>query len=148
VDIVLLVGPELLHELRVLEEGDDGGGGRVERLEPGEHLGAARDHVGGDVVGAVERLVDVHGVVDHVRAVEEADLRLEDLLVLVELPLLQELEQRKHQVAVQLRRHERREVVVPHGRPPRQSRVRVSQVWRGWRRGEGEDEAGGGEEVV
>jgi hypothetical protein len=114
-DIVLFVGPELLHELRVLEEADDRGGRRVQRLEPGEHLGAARDHVGRDVVGAVERFVDVHGIVDHVGAVEEANLGLEDLAVGVELPLLQELKKREHQVAVQLRRHQRRQVVLRHG---------------------------------
>jgi len=115
VDVVLFVGPELLHELRVLEEGDERGGGLLERPEPGDDLGAALDHVLGDVVGVVEGLVDVHGIVDHVGAAEEADLGLQELGLRVELPLLEELQQREHQVPVQLRCHQRREVMLRHG---------------------------------
>jgi len=107
VDVVLFVGPELLHKLR--------GGGLLERPEPGDDLGAALDHVLGDVVGAVEGFVDVHGIVDHVGAAEEADLGLQELGLRVELPLLEELQQREHQVPVQLRCHQRREVVLRHG---------------------------------
>ena len=60
-----------------------------------------------DVFGVVEGLVDVHGVVDHVGLVEELDLGLEDLLVGVELPLLEKLHQREHQVPVQVGRDAR-----------------------------------------
>mgnify|MGYP003702951591 CR=1 FL=1 len=104
-------GPDLLVLVDVVD-------GLAARGEPGDDLGAALDHVLGDVVGAVARLVDVHGAVDHVGAPEEADLRLEELLLRVEVPLLQELQQREHQVAVQVPRHPRRQVVLRHGRFP------------------------------
>jgi hypothetical protein len=87
---------------RVLEEGDERGCGLLERPEPGDDLGSALHHVLEHVVGVVEGLVDVHGIVDHVGAVEEADLGLQDLRLRVELPLLEELQQGEHQVAVQL----------------------------------------------
>jgi len=158
VDVVLFVGPELLHELRVLEEGDERGGGLLERPEPGDDLGAALDHVLGDVVGAMEGLVDVHGIVDHVGAAEEADLGLQELGLRVELPLLEELQQREHQVPVQLRCHQRREVVLRHGcwcfelSPsclPEAARVRVpfgfeGAAARGGRKRGGEAEKGWG----
>jgi len=157
VDVVLFVGPELLHELRVLEEGDERGGGLLERPEPGDDLGAALDHVLGDVVGAVEGLVDVHGIVDHVGAAEEADLGLQELGLRVELPLLEELQQREHQVPVQLRCHQRREVMLRHGwcselSPsclPEAARVRVpfgfeGAAARGGRKRGGEAEKGWG----
>lgn len=48
--------------------------------------------------------MDVHGVVDHVCLVEELDLRLEDLLIWVQLTFLKKLQQREDQVAVQVRR--------------------------------------------
>lgn len=60
--------------------------------------------------------MDVHGVVDHVGLAEELDLGLEDLVVVVELPLLEELEEGEDEVAVEVRRDARREVVVRHGR--------------------------------
>lgn len=62
--------------------------------------------------------MDVHGVVDHVGLAQELDLRLEDLLVGVELPLLEELQDGEHQVPVEVRRDARREVVRSHGRVP------------------------------
>jgi hypothetical protein len=90
------VGPELLHELRVLQERDERGGRRLEGLEPLDDILAARSHVVGDVVGAVERLVDVHSVADpdHDCAIDEAELSLQDLRFRVQPPLLQELQQR------------------------------------------------------
>uniref|UniRef100_A0A8R7QIQ5 Uncharacterized protein n=1 Tax=Triticum urartu TaxID=4572 RepID=A0A8R7QIQ5_TRIUA len=127
VEVVLLVGVELLHELRAGEEGDDGRDGLLEGPEPLDDLGAAGDHVGGDVVGAVERLVDVHGVVDHVGAAEEADLAPQDLLVGVHPALLEELQHREHQVGVHPRRHARRQVVLRHGCRGRGG-ARVSRV--------------------
>lgn len=59
--------------------------------------------------------MDVHGVVDHVGLVEELDFGLEDLLVGVELALLEKLQQGEDQVAVEVRRDARRQVVVRHG---------------------------------
>jgi hypothetical protein len=117
VDVVLLVVSELLHELRVLEEGDDMAGGCVQRLEPRKHLSMACDHVGGDVIDVMERLVDVHGIVDHVGGIEEENLCLDDLLILVDPSLL-----------LELRRHEHGHVVAPHGDSPRRASVRVFEV--------------------
>lgn len=115
VEVVLLVGVELLHELRAGEEGDDGRDRLLEGPEPLDDLGAAGDHVGGDFVGAVERLVDVHGVVDHVGAAEEADLAPQDFLVGVDPALLEELQHGQDQMGVHPRRHARRQVVLRHG---------------------------------
>jgi len=106
-EIVLLVRSELLHSSLVLEEGDEGGGGLLERLKAGNDLGAAVDHIVRDVLGVVEALVDVHSVVNHVGVVEKVDLRLQDVVVVVELPLLQELQEREHKVPVEIRRHPR-----------------------------------------
>lgn len=58
--------------------------------------------------------MDVHGVVDHVGLAQELDLRLEDLLVGIELPLLEELQHREHQMPVEIWRDPRREVVRSH----------------------------------
>ena len=58
--------------------------------------------------------MDVHGVVDHVGVVEELDLGLQDVVVVVQLALLEELEQREHQVPVQIRSDPRGEVVGRH----------------------------------
>jgi hypothetical protein len=68
-----------------------------------------------DVVGVVEALVDVHGVVHHVGFGEQLNLGLEDVVIAVQLLVLQKLQQREHQVPVQERRHPRRQVVVRHG---------------------------------
>ena len=132
-DVVLLVGAEMV----VLEGGDDGGGGGGERPEPGDDLVAALDHVVGDGDDdegrgvAVEQLVGVHGVIHHVGALEqEAQLGLEDLLDRVDPTRspLQELQQREHQVAVHVRRHPRRQVVLRHGRR-RRRRLASSFRW-------------------
>lgn len=56
-----------------------------------------------NVVSVVKRLVDVHGVINHVGLVEELDLGLEDLLIGVKLPLLKKLEERENKMTVKIR---------------------------------------------
>jgi hypothetical protein len=68
----------------------------------------------GDLFGVIETLVDIHGVIDHVGLVEKLDLRLEDLLVLMEPALLEKLQNWEDQVPVQVRRYARSEVVARH----------------------------------
>jgi hypothetical protein len=63
----------------------------------------------------VQALVDVHGVVDHVGLGQQLDLRLQDLVIAVDLLVLQKLQQREDEVPVQKRRHSGGEVVLRHG---------------------------------
>jgi len=67
-----------------------------------------------DVIHAVEALVDVHGVVDHVGLAEEVDLRLENLVIWVELFLLQKLQKGKHQMTIQMGSNLRRQIILCH----------------------------------
>jgi len=82
-EVILLISTELLHGGGVLEEGDKGGGGLLEGLEAGDNLGSALNHVMRNILGVVETLVDVHGVINHVGVVEEVDLRLQDEVIVV-----------------------------------------------------------------
>jgi len=81
--VILLVSTELLNGGGVLEEGDEGGGGLLEGLEAGDNLGSALNHVMRNILGVVEALVDVHGVINHVGVVEKIDLRLQDVVIIV-----------------------------------------------------------------
>lgn len=74
-----------------------------------------KQHTLGDVFRVVEALMDVHGVVDHVRFGQKLDLSLEDLVVGVNLLVLEKLQEREHEMAVQERRHLGGEVEVRHG---------------------------------
>ena len=67
-----------------------------------------------DLLRLIKALVDVHREVNHVCLLKQLDLSLEDLLVAVELLLLQELEQREHEVPVQVPTHPVRQVVLRH----------------------------------
>jgi len=58
--------------------------------------------------------MDVHGVVDHVGLAEEIDLRLENLIIRVELFLLQKLQKGENQMAVQMGSNLRCQVVFRH----------------------------------
>lgn len=63
----------------------------------------------------IKTFVYIHGIINHVRLAEELDLSLEYLFVIVQLPLLQELKQRKYQVPVQLWRYLPCQIVrIPH----------------------------------
>ena len=53
-------------------------------------------------VGAVQRRVDVQCKVHHVCLLQQVDLRLQDLSLRVDALDLQELEEREHQVPVQV----------------------------------------------
>lgn len=66
--------------------------------------------------------MDIHSVVYHVGLAEKLDFGLEDLTIIVELPVLEEFEHRKDQVAVQVRRDARREIVGCHWRAEERAR--------------------------
>lgn len=50
-DVVLLVRPEQLQELRIPQEPDERQGGLLEHNAPGDDLGAVRDQIFGDLSG-------------------------------------------------------------------------------------------------
>lgn len=56
--------------------------------------------------------MNIHGVVNHVRVVEKLDLSLQNISLGIQLPLLQELQQREHKMPVQMRRYTRCQVVL------------------------------------
>lgn len=114
--VVLVISSQILKGVRVLQERNDRGGALLQGLQPSDDLDPPLDHILRDVFGVVEALVDVHRVVDHVRLVQELYLRFQNLLVGVHLPLLKKLQQRKHQMPVQIRSDSLRQIVRRHCR--------------------------------
>lgn len=64
-----------------------------------------------NVVGVIERFVNVHGVVNHVSVIKQIDFGLENILLGVQPFLLQELKQREHEMPVELGRNPLRQIV-------------------------------------
>lgn len=114
--VVLVISSQILKGVRVLQERNDRGGALLQGLQTSDDLDPPLDHILRDVFGVVEALVDVHRVVDHVRLVQELYLRFQNLLVRVHLPLLKKLQQRKHQMPVQIRSDSLRQIVRRHCR--------------------------------
>mmetsp|Transcript_14584 Transcript_14584/g.62514 ORF Transcript_14584/g.62514 Transcript_14584/m.62514 type:complete len:325 (-) Transcript_14584:21-995(-) len=110
-EVVGFVAAQLLHERRVGEERHHLRRLLLQLLQVRDHLLAALRHLRGRLLRAVQALVDVGGEVDHVRLAQQLDLRLEDLPLGVHLAHLQELEEREHQVAVQVLTQLRGQVV-------------------------------------
>mmetsp|Transcript_5623 Transcript_5623/g.25342 ORF Transcript_5623/g.25342 Transcript_5623/m.25342 type:complete len:241 (-) Transcript_5623:165-887(-) len=112
VDVESLVGAELLDERGVAEEGDHLLGFGLKLRQVRDHLLPSLRHLRRHVLAVVQALVDVRGEIEHVRLLQQRDLRLEDLSLGVHLLGLEELEQREHQVAVQVLAELRRQVVL------------------------------------
>mmetsp|Transcript_9265 Transcript_9265/g.28839 ORF Transcript_9265/g.28839 Transcript_9265/m.28839 type:complete len:403 (+) Transcript_9265:1140-2348(+) len=109
--VVLAVGLQAGQLLRVREELHNGRSLLDQRLHLVQHTLAHRYHRRGRLLRALEQLVDVDGEVNHVGLLEQRELGAQDGLVIVAPLGLQKLEQRQHQVLVQVLGHRVRQVV-------------------------------------
>lgn len=84
----------------------------------------------GNIFGTIKRLVNIHGVIDHVSVVEELDLGLEYVFIRVHPSLLQELQQGEDEVPVKVRSRERCQIVCRHRRRHRKREKQREMVAR------------------
>lgn len=67
-----------------------------------------------DVLGLIETLVDVHGVINHVGISQQIDLPLEDLIVIVDGALLEKLQEWENQMTIEVGSDPGSQVVARH----------------------------------
>mmetsp|Transcript_27274 Transcript_27274/g.73706 ORF Transcript_27274/g.73706 Transcript_27274/m.73706 type:complete len:261 (-) Transcript_27274:38-820(-) len=97
-----LVLAEVAHYIGVLQALDDRVHVLLQLAQAGHHLCPALLHGRGNGAALVQRFVDVHGEVHHVGVAQQRELGLHDVALIVNALLLQELQEREHQVAVQV----------------------------------------------
>jgi hypothetical protein len=66
------------------------------------------------IFGMVQAFVDIHRIVHHVRLPEKLDLRLQDLVIRIQLLVLQKLQEREHKMPVEVRRDGCCEIILRH----------------------------------
>lgn len=71
-------------------------------------------HTLGYLFSLIKGFVNIHGIINHIGLIKQLNLGLQDILIRVKLPFLQEFKQWENQMPIKIRRNSWRQIVVCH----------------------------------